>query len=48
MRRARLAEAEGKARRASQRMSLPVVLLLVGFIVFIAYPAIERIVSVGQ
>jgi hypothetical protein len=24
------------------------VLLLVGFIVFIAYPAIERIVSVGQ
>jgi tight adherence protein C len=47
MRRARLAEAEGKARRASQRMSLPVVLLLIGFIVFIAYPAIERIVSVG-
>ena len=48
MRRARLAEAEGTARRASQRMSLPVVLLLIGFIVFIAYPAIERIVSVGQ
>lgn len=48
MRRARLAQAEGRARRASQRMSLPVVLLLVGFIVFIAYPAIERIVSVGS
>jgi tight adherence protein C len=47
MRRSRLAEAEGRARRASQRMSLPVVLLLVGFIVFLAYPAIERIVSVG-
>ena len=48
MRRARLAEAEGRARRASQRMSLPVVVLLVGFIVFLAYPAIERIVSIGS
>ena len=47
MRRTRLAEAEGRARRASQRMSLPVVLLLIGFIVFLAYPAVERIVSVG-
>jgi tight adherence protein C len=47
MRRARLAEAEGRARRASQRMSLPVVLLLIAFIVFLAYPAVERIVSVG-
>jgi Flp pilus assembly protein TadB len=48
MRRARLAEAEGRARRDSQRMSLPVVLLLLGFIVFLAYPAIERIVGVGS
>ncbi|MHB8533259.1 MAG: type II secretion system F family protein [Solirubrobacteraceae bacterium] len=48
MRRARLAEAEGRARRASQRMSLPVVLLLVAFIVFLAYPAVERIVAVGS
>jgi tight adherence protein C len=48
MRRARLAEAEGRARRASQRMSLPVVLLLIAFIVFLAYPAVERIVAVGS
>jgi tight adherence protein C len=48
MRRARLAEAEGRARRASQQMSLPVVLLLIAFIVFLAYPAIERIVAVGS
>jgi len=48
MRRARLAEAEGHARRASQRMSLPLVLLLVAFIAFLAYPALERIVSVGS
>jgi Flp pilus assembly protein TadB len=48
MRRTHLAEAEGRARRASQRMSLPVVLLLIAFIVFLAYPAVERIVSVGS
>ena len=48
MRRTRLAEAEGRARRASQRMSLPVVVLLIAFIVFLAYPAIERIVAVGS
>ena len=48
MRAARLAEAEAAARRASQRMSLPVVLLLVGFIAFLAYPAVERIVGVAS
>ena len=48
MRRTRLAEAEGQARRASQRMALPVVVLLIAFIVFLAYPAIERIVAVGS
>ena len=41
-------ERRAEQRRASQRMSLPVVLLLIAFIVFLAYPAIERIVTVGS
>ena len=35
-----LTDAEGAAQAASERMSLPIVLLLIGFIVFLGYPAI--------
>ena len=38
-----LADAEGAAQSASERMSLPIVLLLVGFIVFLGYPAINQV-----
>ena len=41
----RLAEAEGEAQAASERMSLPVVLLFAGFLVFIGYPAMARVLS---
>lgn len=41
----RLAEAEGEAQAATERMSLPVVLLFAGFLVFIGYPAIARVLS---
>jgi tight adherence protein C len=39
-----LAEIEGAANSANERMSLPVVLLVVAFIVFIGYPAVFRII----
>jgi Flp pilus assembly protein TadB len=38
-----LADAEGAAQAASERMSLPIVLLLIGFIVFLGYPAINQV-----
>lgn len=38
-----LTDAEGAAQAASERMSLPIVLLLVGFIVFLGYPAINQV-----
>lgn len=40
-----LAEAETTAQAASERMSLPVVLLFAGFLCFIGFPAIERVMS---
>ncbi len=40
-----LAEAETQAQSATERMSLPVVLLFAGFLVFIGYPAIARIIA---
>ena len=40
-----LAEAETAAQAATERMSLPVVLLFVGFLCFIGYPAIERVMT---
>ncbi len=40
-----LAEAETQAQAATERMSLPVVLLFAGFLVFIGYPAIARILE---
>ena len=40
-----LADAEGAAQSASERMSLPVVLLMTGFIVFLGYPAIAQVMN---
>lgn len=40
-----LAEAESVAQATTERMSLPVVLLFAGFLCFIGYPAIERVLS---
>lgn len=39
-----LAEIEGAAQSATERMTLPIVLLMVGFIVFLGYPAVDRVV----
>ena len=44
LRRRGLAEIEEAANSANERMSLPVVLLVVAFIVFIGYPAVFRII----
>jgi Flp pilus assembly protein TadB len=38
-----LTEVEAAAQSASERMSLPIVALMVGFIVFIAYPAVDKV-----
>ncbi len=46
IRRRDLAEAESDANAVTERLFLPGVFLLLGFLVFIAYPAVERI-SVG-
>ncbi len=40
-----LSEAESAAQSASERMSLPVVLLFVGFLIFLGYPAVDRILT---
>lgn len=40
-----LAEAETAAQASSERMSLPVVLLFAGFLMFIGFPAIERVLA---
>jgi len=40
-----LADAEGAAQAASERMSLPVVLLMTGFIVFLGYPAVAQVLN---
>lgn len=40
-----LSEIEAEAAAASERMSLPVVGLMVGFVIFVVYPAIERILT---
>lgn len=40
-----LAEVEGAAQSATERMTLPVVLLMVGFVVFLGYPAIDRVIN---
>jgi tight adherence protein C len=40
-----LAEAESEAGSATERMSLPVAMLLLGFLVFLGFPAMMRVVS---
>jgi tight adherence protein C len=40
-----LADVEAAAQSASERMSLPVILLLFGFVLFIGYPAISRVLE---
>jgi Flp pilus assembly protein TadB len=40
-----LAEAEAAAQASTEAMSLPVVVLFAGFLCFIAYPAIERVMT---
>lgn len=40
-----LAEVEAAAQSASERMSLPVILLLCGFVLFIGFPAIARVLE---
>ena len=42
-----LAEAEAAAESASERMTLPTVMLLVGFVIFIGYPAIAGVTAGG-
>ena len=38
-----LADAEAAASSASERMSLPIVLLMLGFVVFLGYPAVTQV-----
>jgi len=45
LRRHEAAEAETRAQEASERMSLPVAVLLFGFLVFLGYPALARVLS---
>jgi tight adherence protein C len=40
-----LADADTEAQAASERMSLPVVLLFAGFLVFIGFPAVTRVLT---
>lgn len=40
-----LTDAEGAAQATTEKMSLPVVLLFAGFLCFIAFPAVERVLS---
>ena len=40
-----LADAEGEAQAASERMSLPIVLLMVGFVIFLGYPAVNQVLT---
>ncbi|MFD4636889.1 type II secretion system F family protein [Lentzea sp. NPDC058436] len=40
-----LTDSEGEARAATERMSLPLVLLMLGFLVFIGYPALISVLN---
>lgn len=42
-----IAETEASAESATERMTIPVAVLLFGFLVFIAYPAVQQITNVG-
>ncbi|MFB7194088.1 type II secretion system F family protein [Streptomyces sp. NPDC056240] len=45
MRTRSLAESDGAAQSATERMSLPVVVLFAGFLVFIGYPALQNVLA---
>lgn len=45
MRTRQVIEAEGEAQAATERMSLPVMALFLGFLAFIAYPALTQVLS---
>ena len=45
IRRHELSESEAQANAVTQRLFLPGIVLLLGFLVFIGYPAVERILS---
>ncbi|MFE9555449.1 type II secretion system F family protein [Streptomyces sp. NPDC006703] len=45
MRSRSLAEADGAAQSATERMSLPVALFFAGFLVFIGYPALQNVLA---
>lgn len=40
-----LTDAEGEAQAATERMSLPVIVLFMGFLLFIGYPAIAQVIG---
>jgi tight adherence protein C len=40
-----LAEAETADQAATERMSLPVVLLFAGFLLFLGYPAVQKVLT---
>ena len=40
-----LADAETAAQSASERMSLPIVLLMLGFVLFLGYPAVMQVLT---
>jgi tight adherence protein C len=42
-----MSEAEAESESATERMTLPVVVLLVGFLFFVGYPAVARITEIG-
>lgn len=43
-----VAETEASAEAATERMTIPVAVLLFGFLVFVAYPAVQQITSVSS
>lgn len=45
MRTRSLAESDGAAQSATERMSLPVVVLFAGFLIFIGYPAVQNVLA---
>nr|WP_214661987.1 type II secretion system F family protein [Streptomyces polyasparticus] len=45
MRTRRLAEADGAAQAATERMSLPVVVMFAGFLIFIGFPALHKVLA---
>ncbi|WP_431953084.1 type II secretion system F family protein [Actinacidiphila sp. bgisy167] len=47
MRRRRVAEADGAAQAATERMSLPVVGLFAAFLLLIGYPALAHVIAMG-